>query len=267
MPEAFRVENVPVVQKLDDLWIAAAGCGVEHPEFLGLFDKAARLGENQNHLVTALGQSAVCGDGIGHAAVIIGNAVYEAGAAGCGQGAACFYDGVIVLMNLAFVKIARLSGQSVGGNHLVACGIGFHLGPVQRICSGGVGDGGINVIQTEQISVLQIAFRTKVFFFVNMLGVEAQITAALTCQVGGSIGTSCGHAAHIVKRNRIIQKFIQNSSAVGTLHAAAFHNKSKLGHDRSPFLAAPHIGRSCRCFDAFRYFRLGLFPCIVAGAF
>ena len=68
-------------------------------------------------------------------------------------------------------------------------------------------------------------------------------------------------------REKIIQKFIQNSSAVGTLHAAAFHNKSKLGHDRSPFLAAPHIGRSCRCFDAFRYFRLGLFPCIVAGAF
>ena len=93
VPEALCVENVPVVQKLDDFWIAAAGCGVEHPEFLGLFDKAARLGKNQNHLVTALGKSTVCGNGIGNAAVIIGNAVYEAGAAGCGQGAACLYPG------------------------------------------------------------------------------------------------------------------------------------------------------------------------------
>ena len=262
VPEALCVENVPIVQKLDDFWIAAAGCGVEHPELLGMFDKAARLGKNQNHLVTALGKSAVCGDGIGNAAVIIGNAVYEAGAAGCGQGAACLYDGVIVLMNLAFVKIARLSGQSVGGNHFVARGIGFNLGPVQRICTGGVGDGGINVIQTEQVTVLQKAFRSEVLFFVNVLGVEAEIAAALACQVGGSICASCGHAAHIIKRNRIVQKFIQNGGAVSTLHAAALHNKSNLGHACSPFLAASPAGARkpvLRCFS-------GVFiPCILDG--
>ncbi len=61
MPERLGITNVPVVQKLYDLRITAAGKRVEGPELLRLLDEIARLGKDQDNLVAPLDRARSAG--------------------------------------------------------------------------------------------------------------------------------------------------------------------------------------------------------------
>ena len=228
------VHKVPLVERLDDVGIFAAHRAVKQPHSLRLLDKAARLGQNGYHLVTAVCQCALHGDSIGNAAVIIQAAVDFYRLAGGRQGAGCHNAAVIILMQGAFREIDRRAGGGIGDDHPILGGVCHQGRKIQRILAGAVGQIGIDIMQPEQVPGFQIAFQPEIRRVVRPVGVKTQIASALPRQIGGSIGGTCRHGNGVIKGDMRIQKGVQNARAVRALHTAALYDQTDFCHTNLP---------------------------------
>ena len=149
-----------------------------------------REGQDEDHLVTAQCKRLLNRYSVAQRAVIIGNAVDKLGPAYVWNRAGRFQHPVIVLSNVLFVKIFRLSALGFGSYHQKLHRVCHKRREIQWVLSRRYTEGSVYIVQIQEGTLPDQISQPHIFLPLRILREKAPIAVGLSSRKGGQIGAA-----------------------------------------------------------------------------